>query len=268
LVPVATSRDLELSPAPTPSASASADSQAPSAQAGGADDSSRTSAAAESSKSSADPDAGDDAPRQPSSAASAAKPGRGNSADPEQSRPAVADRTAIFATGAISAGDTGATRRETVSNTVRTDGASEAARVPTETLAEAPASRTPARNLALELGGGEQRVTVHIADRGGEIHLAVRTPDADLAGDLRRELPTLASRLEQSGLKPQGWQAGESWRHTQQPAGTGLAQEGQQHERPDSRDRREGQARNPDAGKKSEIKKEGKEFAWFLSSLG
>ncbi len=268
LVPVDASRDLTVSRAPTPSASASADSQAPSAQAGGADDSSRTSAAAENSKSSADPDSGDDAPRQPSSAASAARPGRGNSADPEQSTPAVADRTVISATSTTGAGDPGAAGREPVSNTVHTDGASEAARVPTETLAEAPASRAPARDLAFELGGGEQRVTVRIADRGGEIHLSVRTPDADLAGDLRRELPTLASRLEQSGLRPQGWQAGESWRHTQQPAGTGLAQEGQQHGRPDSRDRRESQARHPDAGKKSDIKKEGKEFAWFLSSLG
>jgi len=51
----------------------------------------------------------------------------------------------------------------------------------------------------------EGRVQVHVAERAGEVRVAVHTPDANLAGTLREELPQLTSRLEQSGFHAETW---------------------------------------------------------------
>ena len=269
LVPMAAGKDPSPATAPPISAAPSDSSAQRSAKTsdGEAGDDGGAGAAAEISKTQDGTGTLGETSHQPAPASAAAKPPKGTD-DPGQSRAAGTDRSVSAASGAFPASDSGSIRREAVQDTLRQDGAPEPPRTPAESPADSQAARAPAKNLSFELGGGEQRVVVHIADHGGEIHLAVRTPDADLAADLRRELPTLASRLEQSGLRPQEWQSGENGRHAQQPNGTGWAQPGQHEGSSDSRQRREGQARDPESGNKSDFKKEGKEFAWFLSSLG
>jgi hypothetical protein len=48
---------------------------------------------------------------------------------------------------------------------------------------------------------GTPRVELHLAERRGEIHVAVRTPDPQVRQVLRSELPVLVERLEQSGYR-------------------------------------------------------------------
>jgi hypothetical protein len=74
-----------------------------------------------------------------------------------------------------------------------------------------PARSAAAHDIKLQVAGdGEQRVEVRISERGGDVFVAVRTPDSRLAGDLRQNLPALATRLEQSGLHATTWQPGAS----------------------------------------------------------
>ena len=42
-------------------------------------------------------------------------------------------------------------------------------------------------------------VDLHVTERGGEIHVSVRTPDATLETSLRQNLSTLANSLERAG---------------------------------------------------------------------
>ncbi|SPE39817.1 hypothetical protein SBA3_3430002 [Candidatus Sulfopaludibacter sp. SbA3] len=62
-----------------------------------------------------------------------------------------------------------------------------------------------AREIKLQFGGGDSRVQVQVAARAGEVKVAVHTPDADLAGALREDLPSLAARLEQAGFHSETW---------------------------------------------------------------
>jgi hypothetical protein len=66
---------------------------------------------------------------------------------------------------------------------------------------------TPAgsKNVEMHFSVDEGRVQVHVAERAGEVRVAVHTPDANLAGALREELPQLTSRLEQSGFHAETW---------------------------------------------------------------
>ncbi len=50
-------------------------------------------------------------------------------------------------------------------------------------------------------GNGGPRVELRVAERAGEVHVAVRTPDPQVRNALRSELPALVDRLEQSGYR-------------------------------------------------------------------
>jgi hypothetical protein len=52
---------------------------------------------------------------------------------------------------------------------------------------------------------GAQNVDVRVSTQGGELRLAVRTGDADLAHGLREGLPELRGRLEDNGFKAETW---------------------------------------------------------------
>ncbi len=72
-----------------------------------------------------------------------------------------------------------------------------------------PALTAPAaHDIKLELNGGGQRVEVRLSERGGDIHVAVRTTDASLSGAMRQDLPALTAKLEQSGFRAEAWQPG------------------------------------------------------------
>jgi len=76
----------------------------------------------------------------------------------------------------------------------------------------------PVRTLTLATSSEHgTRVAVHLADRGGQIHVSVRTSDAELASRLRRSVSELVNQLEQAGYRAEpvpvlaeklAWQAG------------------------------------------------------------
>jgi hypothetical protein len=131
----------------------------------------------------------------------------------------------------------------------------------------------PPRGIKLEVAGGERRVEVRLSERAGELRVAVRTPDSHLAGTLRENLPELATRFTQSGIRSEIWrpastQAGE-WRHTTVPLSRALGQDGDsrsgQQGGGSQEDARQRQARDAQSPKSN--KEKGKDFAWLMSSL-
>jgi hypothetical protein len=99
---------------------------------------------------------------------------------------------------------------------------------PASTIHQPPASRTPqnvsaqaepiaaqpashpqtgeARTISLRVADGtEQRVELKVTERAGEVRVEVRAGDADLAGSLRENLGDLVRRVEQNGLRAEGW---------------------------------------------------------------
>ena len=114
---------------------------------------------------------------------------------------------------------------------------------------------------------------MHLVERGGDVHVSVRTPDTHLAGELRENLPDLSSRLEQTGFQAEEWRAttpaNSEW-HRQAQHSTGSStnnSNGQPGEHPRER-QGDPQQRNPNVFQEQPNRKEkGKEFAWFMSSL-
>jgi hypothetical protein len=77
---------------------------------------------------------------------------------------------------------------------------------PVEQLAPALRPATPVnREIQLQVGSGPSGVAVRVAVRAGEIRVDVRTPDSQLTSTLRQELPTLATRLTESGFNAAIW---------------------------------------------------------------
>jgi hypothetical protein len=136
--------------------------------------------------------------------------------------------------------------------------------------AAAPAApQKVAHDITLQLDSGSQRAAVRVVERGGEIHVAVRTADADLAADLRQGLPSLAAKLEQTGYRTETWHPDTTPRHPLETASGNAGQNGNgQNGQGSSRERRDGQPQPREAGQPAQTKKEGKDFAWFMSSLG
>lgn len=124
-----------------------------------------------------------------------------------------------------------------------------------------------ARDIRLELHANDRKVELRVLERGGEVQVAVRTPDARLAGDLRDNLPALSSRLEQTGFRTESLHAATaSSSETLRPIESPVQAEhrsADHHSKQDPRDRREDappQQQNP-------RKQKGKEFEWLMSSL-
>jgi hypothetical protein len=131
-----------------------------------------------------------------------------------------------------------------------------------------------AREIKLEVTGGERRVEVRLSDRGGEVRVAVRTPDNNLAGTLRENLPELTTRLAENGLRTEAWRpagtSGGDWRHTTEAPAGGLAQDA------DSQSHGQGGGGQEDAQQRhprnfqeqqQTHKQKGRDFAWLMSSL-
>lgn len=145
----------------------------------------------------------------------------------------------------------------------------------TSALVESEAPKTPAstRDIKLEVGSGDQRVELHLVEHGGDVHVAVRTPDTHLAGELRENLPALSSRLEQTGLRPEEWHTttpvnGE-WHRRVEHSAAASANDSNNQSRQDSRERQgDPEQRPPKTLEEQPNRKEkGKDFAWFMSSL-
>lgn len=125
-------------------------------------------------------------------------------------------------------------------------------------------------DIKLDLSAGDRRVEVHVEDRAGELRVAVHTPDERLAGDLRDHLPSLSSRLEQTGLRAETWHAaggGERLR-TAQAASPSDAQSSGNHGNSNSREReQDAPPRRPRLPEAVPDREKGEDFQWLLDAL-
>ncbi len=108
----------------------------------------------------------------------------------------------------------------------------------------------------------DQGTAVRFVERAGEVHVSVRTGDADMAQTLRGGLHDLVNRLEDGGIRTQVWQPGTdssaSQNDSHQPfadpdgsngrqysSGSNSEQESQQHNKPRWVEELEGSIGNP-----------------------
>ena len=86
----------------------------------------------------------------------------------------------------------------------------QATRVQAPETASTPRANPVPRELALQLqDAGGSRVDVQLLDRGGTVHVVVRTQDDGLAKDLRTNLPELTQKLNQQGMESEAWSPAE-----------------------------------------------------------
>jgi hypothetical protein len=70
----------------------------------------------------------------------------------------------------------------------------------------APKTAAPLKDLSVQVRQSNQEsVELRVVEREGELHIAVRTADADLAHGLRQGLPELVDRLDQGGYRTEAW---------------------------------------------------------------
>jgi hypothetical protein len=88
----------------------------------------------------------------------------------------------------------------------------EAPRATTTAQPEAPAgpqdtskTQQPLNEISIHLPGGGSKVDVRILDRGGNVQIAVRTPDDHLSDSLRQNIGDLVTRLEHKGYETEAW---------------------------------------------------------------
>lgn len=134
----------------------------------------------------------------------------------------------------------------------------------------APILSAPAREIHLQVSGGEQRVDVRLTEHRGEVQVAVRTPDSRLTEALRSDLPALSARLEQNGFRAETWHPAASRpEHASlapEPSSSGSAPQGHGGERHADPHDHEPPRRAPIPENRSDSPPP--EFSWLLSSLG
>ena len=127
--------------------------------------------------------------------------------------------------------------------------------------------------MKFEVTGGERRVEVRLSERGGEVKMTVRTPDANLASTLRENLPALSARLAESGFKSEAWHPAASStnerRHTAESSAGGASQDANSQPRQQDREPQDGAGqRRPQSPQEPILQKQkGRDFAWLMSSL-
>jgi hypothetical protein len=140
----------------------------------------------------------------------------------------------------------------------------------TEATKDPAPAAAPAREIQLQIQHGEQRVDVRLSERSGEVRVAVRTPDAQLAGALRADLPSLSTRLEQTGFRAETWHPGIFHESTRHPASAAPAFSdstgGQNGSRQGGQQQPEPRQPRPNAAQTA-AKSQRKEFRWLMSQL-
>src|ERR1700677_556963 len=124
-----------------------------------------------------------------------------------------------------------------------------------QTLIESPAATAPSHAVTVNVreSPDDPGVNLRFVERGGEIHVSVRTSDLGLAQDLRGGLTDLTGRLEHAGIRTEisNLSAGEpnSQRDAQQPPpdhrGSGRQSQDSQREQQEPR------KNNPSAWRKA-----------------
>jgi hypothetical protein len=132
-------------------------------------------------------------------------------------------------------------------------------------------THNPVQDIKLDLGAGEGRVEVRVVDRGGEVRVAVHTPDERLAVDLREHLPSLSSRLEQSGLRAETWHAAagaERTRAWETDSSSNSPQAGGQGHRQSNERQQDAPPKRPRVTAEDSVEQEkGNDFAWLMDAL-
>jgi hypothetical protein len=138
-------------------------------------------------------------------------------------------------------------------------------------LTEGPTSppASPAREIQLQLHEGEQRVDVRLTERSGELRVAVRTPDAQLAGALRAGLPALSARLEQTGFRADTWHPAMAHESARPPGHVSPSVSDSNDTRNGSRQggQQQSDPRQPRPNTAHAAKSQRKEFRWLMSQL-
>ena len=135
------------------------------------------------------------------------------------------------------------------------------------------AKANPVRDMKFEVTGGERRVEVRLSERGGEVKMTVRTPDANLASTLRENLPALSARLAESGFKSEAWHPAASstneQRRTAESSVGGASQDANSQPRQQDGEPQDGAGqRRPQSPQEPILQKQkGRDFAWLMSSL-
>jgi len=131
-----------------------------------------------------------------------------------------------------------------------------------------------ANDIRLEVNGGDRRVEVRLVERGGQVHVAVRTPDVRLADSLRQDLPVLSSRLTEAGYQTETWRPGAAatphWRQQTEPVTGCSLQDSSGQPRQDGGEQQPGDqppARPKIPAEQLHRKEKGRDFEWFMSTL-
>jgi hypothetical protein len=140
--------------------------------------------------------------------------------------------------------------------------------------AKEPTKANPVHDMKLELTGGERRVEVRLSDRGGEVKMTVRTPDAHLANTLRENLPALSARLAENGYKSEAWHpaaspTGERSHSTEPSSGNAFQDTNNPSHRQQDRQPQDngGQRHRKNSEETLPKLQKGSDFAWLISSL-
>jgi hypothetical protein len=145
-------------------------------------------------------------------------------------------------------------------------------RTENQPLPEPAPAAGQARNFQFRVSEGGKRVDVRLTERGGEVHVSVRTPDAKLAGALREDLPVLSAKLEQSGFRAETWRPGMSTPPPHFRADeTGFSNTPHGQNPPPRQGSQEQQQAPPRRPKPSQAESattsQRKEFSWHISQL-
>ena len=77
--------------------------------------------------------------------------------------------------------------------------------------AQPKSTSVPMKDISLQLTqNGAQKVEVRLVQQSGELRVAVRTGDSDLAHNLQQGLSDLVGRLQETGLRAEAWRPGGS----------------------------------------------------------
>ena len=146
-------------------------------------------------------------------------------------------------------------------------------RAESQPLPEPAPAAGAARDIQIRVNQDGQRVDVRLTERGGEVHVSVRTPDALLAGTLREDLPVLSAKLEQNGFRTETWRPGMSTpplHSGADEAGFSNTPDGGQNPQPrqGSQEQQQAPPRRPKpslAGPATTSQR--KDFSWHISQL-
>jgi hypothetical protein len=127
------------------------------------------------------------------------------------------------------------------------------------------------RDIQIQVKEGSSRVDLRLAERAGEVRVDVRTPDSGLAGALRQDLPSLSTRLAQTGFHAETWgpaTGAVSSRPTLPVAASSEADNHMAGNQGGSRQQDQERHQQPQNLKhSSDPNQDRKDFAWLFTSL-